>query len=220
MLVVRPCVVSVAGAAGNRPARLPVAYVRPDPAAADTPSRRAVRRARARTRFHCRPPSHPTEAGAGPFLTGVAYCPFAPSSRLAMAGRSMSTTPRNGNVFLLGPSGNRPLRPQQNKKCAGVAKVDYGAVGASPYVCNGPQRGTIRRSRCSSWRRWGRRQTKLIDEERMRYSRGRQRLLCQPGHAGPVLDHLAVLPTSPSNERDRLDRAPSLRRDGVRPVWP
>ena len=36
---------------------------------------------------HFWPPIHPVEAGAGPFLTGVEYVLYAPSSRLAGAVR-------------------------------------------------------------------------------------------------------------------------------------
>ena len=46
---------------------------------------------------------HPEAGGVRPFFTGVEYCPYAPSSRLAMAGRGMSTTPQNGQLFLRGP---------------------------------------------------------------------------------------------------------------------
>ena len=46
---------------------------------------------------------HPEAGGVRLFLTVVEYCPYAPSSRLAMAERDMSTTPQNGNLFLRGP---------------------------------------------------------------------------------------------------------------------
>jgi len=52
---------------------------------------------------HFRPPIHPEAGGVRAFFTGVEYCAYAPSSRLAMAGRDMRTTPQNGTLFLRGP---------------------------------------------------------------------------------------------------------------------
>ena len=49
------------------------------------------------------PPIHPARFGAGPCLAGVEYRLNAPSSRLAMAERGMSTTPEKGHLFLRGP---------------------------------------------------------------------------------------------------------------------
>ena len=52
---------------------------------------------------HFRPPIHPAKVGAGPCRAGVEYRLYAPSSRLAMAERGMSTTPEKRHVFLRGP---------------------------------------------------------------------------------------------------------------------
>ena len=62
-------------------------------------------RARARITTRFRPPFHPAMVGAGLCLAGVEYRLYAPSSRLAMTERGMSTTPEKGRVFLLGPLG-------------------------------------------------------------------------------------------------------------------
>jgi len=46
-------------------------------------------RVRSRIPSRCLPPIHRVEVGARPFLTGVEDCRYAPSARLAMAGRGM-----------------------------------------------------------------------------------------------------------------------------------
>jgi len=48
-------------------------------------------------------------------LQGSKYCLYAPSARLALAGRGMSTTPKNANLFFDRPPQERALKESGGK---------------------------------------------------------------------------------------------------------